>query len=98
MSLTVKFVPLGKMTEHVNQNFDRRDLAEPINLVSINNSKYALVYVNNFTNLIGYILFFNKSDTNAATERFLADTSLYGSVKSLGCDNGGEFLNKNSMI
>ena len=36
----------------------------------------------------------NKSDTVAATERFLADISPYGSVKCIRTDNGTEFTAK----
>ena len=34
----------------------------------------------------------SKSDTIAATQKFLADTAPYGEVKCIRSDNGGEFI------
>ena len=36
----------------------------------------------------------NKSDTLRATEKFLADPSPYGKVKSIRSDNGTEFTSQ----
>ena len=33
-----------------------------------------------------------KSDTTVGTERFLADTAPYGSIKRIRSDNGTEFF------
>ena len=33
----------------------------------------------------------SKNDTESATKKFIADTTLYGRIKSLRSDNGSEF-------
>ena len=50
---------------------------------------------------VQYLYFLkSKSDTVAATQKFLADTAPYGEVKCIRSDNGGEFfflLEKNKI-
>ena len=80
-----KICPLGK---HISRNPDTRagsplemvhcDLVGPINPVSINHSKYTMIFVDDFSNLFWIYFLKNKSDACAATDRFLGDTSPHG--------------------
>ena len=103
--------PAGKMTEHLNREPDARasrplelihsDLCGPIDPISINHSKYAIIFVDDFSNLLTVYFLKNKSDAKAATERFLADMAPYGTIKRFRCDGGGEYSSnafKNLLI
>ena len=81
MSLTVKFVPWKKdrarlphLDEGAGSLFEivHCDLAGPINPVSIVNSKYVMVFVNDFSNLIWVYFLKSKYDVCAVTERFFS--------------------------
>ena len=67
------------------------DLAGPMSIASRENSKYCIVFVDDYSG-VGFVNFLkNESGTVAATKKFLADTSSYGVIKRFRCDNGGEF-------
>ena len=91
----------GKMSSYRNRKPDRRatqklelvhaDLAGPITPESEEGYKYALCFVDDYTNLNVVYFLKHKHDTAAATERFLADMAKCGSVKCIRTDNGTEF-------
>ena len=92
---------LGKMSQYRSREPDMRatsnlelvhcDLAGPINVVGREGYKFAITFVDDYSGIIMVYLLRNKSDTTKATEKFLADTSLYGTVKRFRTDNGTEF-------
>ena len=94
----------GKMLQYQNRDPNRRataplhlvhsDLAGPINPVSREGQKYAMVFVDNLSGAFGVYCPKNKSDAPRVTEQFLADTAPYGSVKRLRSDNGGEYISE----
>ena len=49
------------------------DLAGPINPCSLEGSKYAIIFTNDFSGAMFVYFLRNKSDTAKATARFLAD-------------------------
>ena len=53
--------------------------------------KYAVSFVDDYSGAIFVYFLKNKSDTVAATEVFLADSSRFGEIKRLRSDNGTEF-------
>lgn len=67
------------------------DLAGPITPISIDNSRYVIVFVDDFSGLTTVYFLRNKSDAVGATAKFLADMSPHGSVKTLRTDNGTEY-------
>lgn len=91
----------GKMYEYRSREPDKRasqrlelihcDLAGPIDPVSRENSKYAIVFVDDYSGVVFVYFLKNKNDAAAATAKFLADIAPYGSVKRLRSDNGTEF-------
>ena len=91
----------GKMTQHRNREPDERatsslelvhcDLAGPIDPIAREGHKYAISFVDDFSGINMIYLLKSKSDTLAATQKFLADSAPYGQVKRLRCDNGDEF-------
>ena len=101
----------GKMCEYRNYEADRRateplqlvhtDLAGPVATASREGAKYAITFVDDFSGLITVYFLKNKSDTAAATAKFLADMAPYGTVKRLRSDNGTEYTSnefKNLMV
>ena len=92
---------LGKMAQYRSREPDLRattnlelvhcDLAGPINVIGKEGFKFAITFVDDYSGIIMVYLLKNKSDTTKATEKFLADTSLYGTVKRFRTDNGTEF-------
>ena len=101
----------GKMKQFRNREPDRRatsnlelvhcDLAGPIDPIAREGFKYAISFVDDYSGIIFVYFLKSESDTLAATEKFLADSASYGSVKRLRSDNGGEFTSaefKNLMI
>ena len=103
----------GKMTNKMNSNADPKatsplqkvhtNLCGPITPASINGSKYAIVFVDDFSGMIVVYFIKQKSDTTRATARYLADMAPYGHVecirtdgrvKCIRSDNGGEFTSK----
>ena len=93
----------GKMFQYRNREADRRamhqlelvycDLAGPIDPVAKGGFRYAICFVDDFTGLFVVYFLKQKTDSIAATEKFLADTAPYGTVKRLRTDNGTEFSN-----
>jgi len=91
----------GKMSQYRNHQADEKaskplelihcDLSAPVEPMSINNSKYAMTLVDDYSGLIMVYFLNKKSDTVAAMRKFLADISPYGAVKKLRSDNGTEF-------
>ena len=91
----------GKMVQHRNREPDERaasplelvhcDLAGPVDPVAKEGFRYAMSFVDDYsgTNMIYFLK--KKSDSVAATERFLADCAPYGKVKRMRTDNGTEF-------
>ena len=92
---------LGKMTQYRSREPDARainnlelvhcDLTGPINVISKGDYKFAITFVDDYSGIIMVYLLKNRSDTTKATEKFLADTSLFGTVKRFRTDNGTEF-------
>lgn len=67
------------------------DLAGPITPESTEGFKYTLAFTDDFSGMSFVYFLKQKSNTVAATKRFLADASPYGTVKSIRSDNGTEF-------
>lgn len=95
---------LGKITNFRNREPDIRatrnlelvhsDLAGPMNVVGKGGFKYAISFVDDHSGAIMVYLLRQKSDVVAATERFLADSAPFGSVKRMRTDSGGEYVSK----
>jgi len=91
----------GKMVEYISRTPDEKatrplefihcDLAGPVEVASREGSKYSIVFVDDYTGIIFVYFLKNKSDATAATKKFLADVSPFGSVSRLRCDHGTEF-------
>ena len=94
----------GKMTQYRNRNPDwlttaplelvRTDLAGPIEPADRNGHKYAMAMVDDYSGILMVYFLNKKSDAVYAMEKFLADVAVYGTVKRLRCDNGGEFTSE----
>ena len=75
----------GKMSEWRNREADKRattqlelvhcDLARPVDPAARDDFRYVLSFVDDFSGVITLYLLKQKSDTSAATEKFLADIS-----------------------
>ena len=91
----------SKMTENRSRIPDKRaekplqfvhcDLAGPVETESKEGFKYAVVFVDDYSSVNIVYCIKKKSDTPLAFEKFLADTSPYGTVERLRSDNGTEF-------
>ena len=83
------------------------DLAGPIDPISTNGFRYAMIITDNFSGCMFTYFLKVKSDASLAFEKFLCDVSPYGKVKTLNfnadvfpfgdvsklrSDNGGEFI------
>lgn len=68
------------------------DLAGPIGPTSHEGYKYAILFTDDFSGAVSVYFLKNKSDTTMATEKFLADSAPYGSIKCIRSDNGTEYL------
>ena len=92
---------LGKLTQNRNRKPDARasvplelvhtDLAGPIDPVSREGFRYGIAFTDDYSGAMFVYFMKAKSDTVAATERFLADSAPYGTVKCIRSDNGTEF-------
>lgn len=70
------------------------DLAGPVSNESIDGYKYVQSFTDDYSNAV-FVYFLNtKNDTVQATEKFLADTVPYGTVKCIRSDNGTEFMSR----
>ena len=95
---------VGKMFQYRNREADKRatsrlelvhcDLSGPIDLIAREGFRYSISFVDDYTGTIMVYFLKSKSDTVAATEKFLADTAPYGRVKCIRTDNGTEFTGK----
>lgn len=91
---------LGKLAQYRNRKPDARatapldsvhtDLAGPVDPASKEGFKYSLAFTDDFSGAVFVYFLRNKSDTVAATERFLAHLAPYGKMKCMRSDNGGE--------
>ena len=70
------------------------DLAGPIEPVSPEGFRYAIVFTDDYSGATFVYFLKNKSDCLEATERFLADTAPIGEVKCLRSDNGSEYTSR----
>ena len=94
----------GKMNQSRNRNPDARataplelvhiDLAGPIDPASREGFRYSIAFTDDYSGAIFVYFLKSKSDTIAATDTFLADTSPHGEVKCIISDNGGEFISQ----
>ena len=92
---------LGKMAQFRNRSPDARAsaplelvhtvLAGPISPVANDGFRYAISFIDDYSGVMFLYFLKQKSDTVAATERFLADVAPYGDVKRLRSDNGTEY-------
>ena len=90
----------GKMFENMSKKPDKKantpfefvhtDLNGPINL-SKEGYKYVITFVDDYSGNIAIYFLKQKSDTVAATKRFLADMAPWGTIKRLRSDNGTEY-------
>lgn len=67
------------------------DLAGPIDPASREGFRYSIAFTDDYSGATFVYFLKNKSETVAATKKFLADTAPYGEVKCIGSDHGGEF-------
>lgn len=94
----------GKCTETRNREPDAKakqrlelvhtDLTGPMPTPSMEGHKYAQSFTDDYSGTIFVYFLKSKSDTVAATERFLADIAPYGEVKCIRSDNGTEFTSR----
>ena len=94
----------GKMFEPMSRVPDERataafefvhtDLNGPVSPVSKEGFKYLISFVDDYTGNIAVYFLKRKSDTIAATQRFLADIAPYGKLKRLRSDNGTEYTSE----
>ena len=92
---------MGKMPEFRNRQADERaskvlelvhcDLAGPITPVARDGFHYATSFVDDYSSINMIYFLKRKSDVVHATERFIADSSPYGTIKRFRTDNGTEF-------
>jgi len=93
---------LGKMCDSRNRNPDRKasaplelvhlDLAGPVHTTAKDGYKYALICVDDFSNLTLVYFLKQKSDTVHAFKKFLSNMTPFGKVKKVRSDQGGEFI------
>ena len=98
----------GKLTQSRNRKPDTRasaplelvhtDLAGPITPVARDGFKYAISFIDDYSGVTFMYFLKQKSDTIAATERFLADVAPYGFVKRIRSDNGTEYTCKQFQL
>ena len=92
---------MGKMPEFRNRLSDERaskvlelvycDLAGPISPVARDGFHYAISFVDDYSSINMIYFLKSKSDVVHAAERFIADSSSYGTIKRFWTDNGTEF-------
>ena len=70
------------------------DLAGPVEPVSSEGFRYAIVFTDDYSGFVFVYFLKSKSDAVEATERFLADSAPYGKVKCLRSDNGTEYTSQ----
>lgn len=92
---------LSKMTDNRSRKPDTSakkpfdlvhvDLAGPIDPLSINDMRYAMICSDAFSGLISVYFLKAKSDTPTAFRQYICDIAPYGKIKSIRADFGGEF-------
>ena len=70
-------------------------LAGPTDPVARDGFKYAISFVDDSTCIIMVYFLKQKSETVDATQKFLADVSLFGTVRRIRSDNGTKFTGHN---
>ena len=75
--------------------FVHLDIAGPMNIPSRQGSKYAMCFVDDFTNTVFVYFLVQKSEALDALKRFLSEAAPYGTVKRLRSDNAAEFCSAN---
>ena len=91
----------GKMTQMRNRKADSKsnstlqlvhtDLVGPIDPISTEGYRYAITFTDDYSGVVSMYFLKNKSDTVEATEKYLADTAVFGKVKCIRSDNGTVF-------
>ena len=91
----------GKMVQYRERLPDKRaesvlelvhcDLAGPITPVAREGFKYTISFIDDYSGVIFVYFLRNKSDASGAFEKFIADSSPYGSIRRLRSDGGTEF-------
>ena len=91
----------SKMTQNFNREPDDRatkplelvhsDLAGPIDPIARDGYRYAISFVDDYSGAISVYFLKSKNEATAAAEKFLSDSSPYGSVRRLRTDNGTEY-------
>ena len=94
----------GKMVEYRNHaaatkvkaplELVHSDLSGPITPASIDGSKYAIIFTDDYSGATFLYFLKNKDDATSATARFLADIAPWGNVKRMRTDQGGEYISK----
>ncbi len=98
---------VGKQTLNRSKNPDQRakaplefvhsDITGPIEPAAKDGFRYVATYTDDYSGAIFAYFMKNKDDTVYTLEKFLADSSPFGKVKTmlrLRTDNGGEFISK----
>ena len=70
-------------------------LAGPTDPVARDGFKYAISFVDDCTCIIMVYFLKQKSETVDATQKFLADVALFGTVRRIRSDNGTKFTGHN---
>ena len=93
---------LGKQARTFNRNPDDRamspmekihsDLSGEVTPSSREGHKYAMTFIDDYSDVKFIYFLKKKSDAPRALEKFLADTARFGAVKEMRCDNGGEYV------
>ena len=96
--------PQGKMTDFRSRVPDNSvsapfelvhiDLSGPIDPISIDGLRYALVCFDSFSNLACVYFLKHKVDACDAFKQYIADISPYGTTKSVRSDQGEEFISE----
>lgn len=94
----------GKMIQFRNRTPDKKatrplelvhsDLAGPITPASHDNSKYVILFIDDFSGIVVVYFLKNKNDAAGATAKFLADMAPHGHVQTLRTDNGTEYTSQ----
>ncbi len=103
-NLNCEICTQGKFVQSRNREPDTRanaalelvhtDLAGPIDPEGKDGFKYALAFTDDYSGAVFVYFLKAKSETAKATEKFIADTAPYGSIKCVRSDNGTEFMAK----
>ena len=94
----------GKMFQQRSRKPDKRaenvldlvhcDLAGPIDPMTKEGYRYVLLFVDDYSGMQMAYFLKHKKHALEATEKYLADVSVFGRVNCIRSDNGTEFVNK----